>query len=413
MTPARRAPTRGARAFAATWWGQAWITALEDSTLDSGRLSRGRTYARKGMVGAVVVGPGQMKAPVQGSQPRPYRSSVHVPVLTDGQWGTLLDAIAARAGHVAALLDGEMPAELVEDTRAAGVPLLPRPTELDPECSCPDWGYPCKHAAALCYAIAARIDEDPFVLFALRGRDREQVFAALRERRMAERPGAEEAPAGVPAAAAYARWTEEQPALPEPRRPAAGRAAGPANSHLPVDPPAESGLSARDLERLAADTAGRARQLLAGDHTSLALAQRQDAVRLTVTQRNPEWFHALQAGTGLRPMELARLTRAWRHGGATGLAVAEETPPADPAAMSAARTALGEALAEMAPRDTPDAPLPLRAWRNRLTLGDTGLQLRLGPDGRWYPYIQENGEWWPCASADPDPVAALTAAWDR
>ncbi|MGW2256049.1 SWIM zinc finger family protein [Kitasatospora sp. NPDC001660] len=413
MSPARRAPTRGARAFAATWWGQAWVTALEDSTLDSGRLARGRTYARKGMVGQVVVAPGQMKAPVQGSRPRPYRSAVHVPPLTDRQWDTLLDAIATRAGHVAALLDGEMPAELVEDTRTAGVPLLPAPTELDPECSCPDWGYPCKHAAALCYAIAARIDEDPFVLFALRGRDREQVFTALRERRTAERAAAQDVPAGIPAAAAYARWAQEQPGLPQPRLPGARSAARPADGRLPADPPTGSGLTSGDLERLSADTAARARSLLAGDHSSLALAQRQDAVRLTTTQRDPDWFHGLQAGTGLRPLELARLTRAWRHDGAVGMAVAEEPGPADPAVMTSARTAVTEALTDMAPRDAPGAPTPLRAWRNRLTLGDTGLQLRLGPDGRWYPYRQENGDWWPCAPAEADPVAALTAVWEH
>ncbi|MGW2855800.1 SWIM zinc finger family protein, partial [Streptomyces sp. NPDC001215] len=103
----RRAPTRGRRAFAATWWGQAWVTALEDSTLDSGRLSRGRTYARQGMVGPVTIAPGLIKAAVQGSMPRPYRSAVHLPVLTDAQWDTLLDTVAARAGHLAALLDGE------------------------------------------------------------------------------------------------------------------------------------------------------------------------------------------------------------------------------------------------------------------------------------------------------------------
>ncbi|WP_228718512.1 SWIM zinc finger family protein [Kitasatospora acidiphila] len=386
------------------------MTALEDSTLDSGRLARGRTYARKGMVGTIVVAPGQIKAPVQGSQPRPYRSALHIPVLTGGQWDTLLTAIAARAGHVAALLDGEMPAELVEDTRAAGVPLLPGPTELDPECSCPDWGYPCKHAAALCYAIAARIDDDPFVLFALRGRGRDQVLGELRERRQAERPAAQETPAGTPAAAAYARWAQAPTSLPRPRVPEGRSSARRSESRLPVDPPAAFGLTRADLERLTADTAARARTLLAGDHTSLALTQRQDAVRLTATQRHLAWFQGLQAGTGLRPMELARLTRAWRYGGAVGMAVAEEPGPADPAVMASARTAVAEALADMA---SEGGPTPLRGWRNRLTLGDTGLQLRLGPDGRWYPYRQENGDWWPCAPATSDPVSALTTAWER
>ncbi|MFI9580315.1 SWIM zinc finger family protein [Streptomyces sp. NPDC052236] len=401
----RPAAVRGKRAFAATWWGQAWVAALEDSTLDAGRLSRGRTYARKGMVGDIAVAPGRIKAPVQGSRPSPYRAGVRIPVLTDRQWDTLLDAVAARSGHVAALLDGEMPENLVDDARVADVPLLPRPSELDPECSCPDWGYPCKHAAALCYAIATRVDDNPFLLFALRGRTREQVFAALRERRTADRPAAVQAPAGVPATAAYSRWRDASLPLPlpDPPQPAGTRA-----STLPVEPPASSGLDLDGLQRLAGDAATRAQQLLAGDHTSLTLTQRQDAVRLAASHNNLEWFHGLQSGTGLRPLELARLTRAWRHGGAIGVTVAEETVVPAPAALASARTALTGALADM----TGDI-VTLKAWRGRLTLGDTGLQLRYGPDSRWYPYAREDGEWWPCAPADSDPVAALAAAWEK
>jgi uncharacterized Zn finger protein len=402
----RRTSGRGRRAFAATWWGQAWVAALEDSTLDSGRLSRGRTYARQGMVGPTTVAPGQIKAPVRGSRPRPYRSSVHLPVLTGAQWDTLLDAIAARAGHLAALLDGEMPAELVDDARQAGVPLLPLPAELDPECSCPDWGYPCKHAAALCYAIATTIDNDPFVLFALRGRGREEVLAELRARRTAGRAAdTPPAPAGIPAAGAYAAWAalaEHTPPLPELPEPAAHTAA------LPASPPSGTGLSNTDLERLMADTAARAARLLTGDTTSLHLTQHQDAVRIAASGPGPEWFHQLIQNTGAHPTAFARLTRAWRHGGPTGITVAEQPHTPDPTAMTAARTALTAALTEMT-----TAPVPLRAWRNRLTLTDHGIQLRLGPDARWYPYLQDDGDWWPAAPADPDPVAALTAVWPQ
>nr|WP_255344993.1 SWIM zinc finger family protein [Streptomyces avermitilis] len=111
-----------------------------------------------------------------------------------------------------------MPGELVDDARRAGVPLLPQSTELDPDCSCPDWGYPCKHAAALCYAIAATIDADPFVLFALRGRDREEVITQLRARRTAaQATSTPPAPAGLPAAGAYTAWgalADQPPSLP-------------------------------------------------------------------------------------------------------------------------------------------------------------------------------------------------------
>ncbi|MGW1157591.1 SWIM zinc finger family protein [Streptomyces sp. NPDC002513] len=401
----RRAPARGRRAFAATWWGQAWVTALEDSTLDSGRLSRGRTYARRGMVGPITIAAGQVKAAVQGSRPRPYRSAVHLPVLTDTQWDTLLSTIVARAGHLAALLDGEMPSELVDDARQAGVPLLPQPTELDPDCSCPDWGYPCKHAAALCYAIAATIDADPFVVFALRGRGREEVLAQLRARRTAtQETTSRPAATGLPAAAAYTRWAAEHaPQLPELPEPA------PHTASLPVTPPPDSGLATADLERLMADAAARAVRLLAGDTTDLRLTQRQDAVRIAASSPGPEWFHHLIQNTGANPAAFARLTRAWRHGGPMGLSIAEQPHTPDPAAMTAARTALTTALMEMA-----TAPVPLRAWRNRLTLTDHGIQLRLGPDARWYPCLRDDdGEWWPAAPADADPVAALTSVWQQ
>ncbi|MGW1728946.1 SWIM zinc finger family protein [Streptomyces sp. NPDC002306] len=402
----RRAPARGRRAFADTWWGQAWVTALEDSTLDAGRLSRGRTYARRGMVGPVTIDPGHVQAAVQGSRPRPYSCAVRLPVLTGGQWDTLLKTIAARAGHLAALLDGEMPADLVDDAHQARVPFLPQPTELDPECSCPDWGHPCKHAAALCYAIAATIDDDPFVLFVLRGRTRQEVFAQLRARRTAGRTvHSPTTPAGVPAAGAYAAWDAlDTPTLPEVPAPAA------LSGTLPIVPPPGSGLSAAGLEHLRADAATRAARLLAGDTASLHLSQQHDAFRIAASIPEPAWLPRLIHNTGHTPAEFARLTRAWHHNGPLGVTVAEQPHTPDPTTMTAARAALTTALTEM----TDDARVPLRAWRNRLTLTDQGIQLRLGPDSRWYPYLRgEDGQWWPAAPADTDPVAALTTVWHQ
>jgi hypothetical protein len=56
----------------------------------------------------------------------------------------------------------------------------------------------------------------------------------------------------------------------------------------------------------------------------------------------------------------------------------------------------------------------VRVWRNRLTADDEGVQIRLGPDDRWHPYTREGrgstAQWWPCAPATADPVAALVAA---
>ncbi|MFD0630382.1 SWIM zinc finger family protein [Catenulispora yoronensis] len=153
--------------------------------MDSGRLARGRTYARRGAVEPITVTPGLAKAKIHGSAPRPYSSSIAVKQLSDADWNRLLDTVAARAAHIAALLDRDMPPELVDDAQAAGVRLLPGVGDLSPDCSCPDWGWPCKHASALCYQIARLLDLDPFVLLLLRGRGEHELMDELRARNAA------------------------------------------------------------------------------------------------------------------------------------------------------------------------------------------------------------------------------------
>ncbi|MGC3004851.1 SWIM zinc finger family protein, partial [Streptomyces sp. G35A] len=161
--------------FAETWWGDAWVTALEEGALDAARLARGRGYADQGHVDAITVTPGLVLAYVRGSRPRPYRVQVRLRTFEDAEWERFLDAAADRPGHIAALLDREMPQSLAD----CGVPLLPGPGDLAPRCSCPDSGHPCKHAAALCYQTARLLDADPFVLLLLRGRGEREVIDAL------------------------------------------------------------------------------------------------------------------------------------------------------------------------------------------------------------------------------------------
>src|SRR5580704_5314775 len=170
--------------FGRTWWGRSWVEALEQrARLDPNRLPRGRTYARKGNVGTLTVEPGMVKAPVHGSRVTPYVVHVRVRVFDEQEWDRLFDAIAGRAAHTAALLDGDLLPEVVADAASAGVELLPGAGEVGPRCSCPDWANPCKHAAAVVYLMADVLDADPFALLLLRGRTRDEVLAALRRRR--------------------------------------------------------------------------------------------------------------------------------------------------------------------------------------------------------------------------------------
>ena len=163
--------------------------------MDSGRLSRGRSYARRGQVIDIDVAPGQVTSRVQGSRRTPYKVNIQLKPLSDRQWDKVLDALAEQAIFAAQLLNGEMPADIEEVFEAVQVPLFPASRgDLKTDCSCPDWANPCKHIAAVYYLLGERFDEDPFLLFELRGRSQEEIAAALRERRAVEVKAVEAAP---------------------------------------------------------------------------------------------------------------------------------------------------------------------------------------------------------------------------
>jgi uncharacterized Zn finger protein len=178
--------------FAKNWWAQRWIAALE-RLVDSGRLTRGRAYARKGQVLSIEETKDGIAAKVQGSQRSPYKIKIQIAPLSDAQWNKVIDALSEQAIFTAQLLAGEMPQEIESAFEAAKVSLFPaRRDDLNTDCSCPDYANPCKHVAAAHYILGERFDEDPFLIFRLRGRTQEQVMAALRQRRAGDAEIAEE-----------------------------------------------------------------------------------------------------------------------------------------------------------------------------------------------------------------------------
>ncbi|MET0384785.1 MAG: SWIM zinc finger family protein, partial [Polyangiales bacterium] len=168
-----------------TWWGQRWIDALVQVLGgDGGRLSRGRTYARAGRTHDLTVAGGEVTAKVTGSRATPYAVTITLPLLDDTSWQAAIAGMVAQAQFAAALLGGEMPQDIDAVFQAAGSSLFPRERrDLKTSCSCPDWGDPCKHVAATHYVLGEALDRDPFLLFELRGRTKQQVLEALRAAR--------------------------------------------------------------------------------------------------------------------------------------------------------------------------------------------------------------------------------------
>ncbi|OKJ95059.1 SWF or SNF family helicase [Streptomyces sp. CB03234] len=413
-------PPAGGRGFAQTWWGRAWLKALEDTALDLQQLKKGRKQARDGAVGAVSVRPGRITAVVKDRDGTAQRSDVLLQELTEEEWDRFLDMAVDRAGHIAALLDRDMPPHLVEDAAAAGVELLPGIGDLEPECTCDAWDH-CPHTAALCYQVARLLDQDPFVLLLMRGRGERRLLDELQVRSVARAGKADRAdralqdgqetaapgPEGVRADEAFAAAgilppLPAPPPLPEApgEPPSLDTEAGPAPG---VDPAA--------LELLAADAAARAYRLLADaladghEHRPMEvpLGAGQDAVRLAASGAPwaPAALDRLAAGTGRRRADLEPATRAWRLGGADALAVLEEEWTPEPELLARATAQLAAAW------EDGERP-PLRADRpGRWTVAGAGVQVRLDRDGRWWPYRKESGRWTPAGPPDPDPAAAF------
>jgi uncharacterized Zn finger protein len=158
------------------------------STLDGfgwgGRLARGRALARGGRVLDVEVSTGLVRARVQDTQTRPFRVELAFEPFADSVWDRVIGALARQALYTAKLLAGDLPAEVVQLCDSAEAPLFPgHPDDIVMRCNCPEWAVPCRHVAAVHYALAAELDRDPFLLFRLRGRNREELTAALRSRR--------------------------------------------------------------------------------------------------------------------------------------------------------------------------------------------------------------------------------------
>ena len=173
--------------FSRSWWGQQFITAIEKLT-DAGRLSRGRSYARGNKVKGFDIDGNLITAQVRGSV-NPYFGVYKEPLysitiefqpLSKAKWSAAVALMASKASVISRLLLNEIP-DNIEDTFAQlDLNLLPGSRkDFKTSCSCPDWSNPCKHIAGVYYLVAAELDQDPFLLFELRGLSRQDLLAEL------------------------------------------------------------------------------------------------------------------------------------------------------------------------------------------------------------------------------------------
>ena len=177
----RRQPARRGAARATTWWGKAWVRAVEESSYAEADLRAARALARSGKLGPIAVDRGAIGCTVVGEDAMPAVTGA-LELLDVAAAETFVELVAAESGRIADLLAGDLPIGLVEHAEEAGVELLPFAGEFSWACSCDAWLDPCRHALAVGYQLAWLVDADPFVLLGLRGLPRDELLARLHAR---------------------------------------------------------------------------------------------------------------------------------------------------------------------------------------------------------------------------------------
>ena len=173
--------------FSRTWWGKVFIEALESFT-DSGRLQRGRSYANGGKVKSFEIDGNHITAKVRGSvnpyfgvynEPT-YNISLEITPIAKSKWNLVVDKLSSKASTISRLLLNEVPENIEDSFTELNLHLLPHSRQdFKTKCSCPDYANPCKHIAGVYYLVASQLDENPFLLFELRGLSKSELQEKL------------------------------------------------------------------------------------------------------------------------------------------------------------------------------------------------------------------------------------------
>lgn len=165
--------------LASTFWGQAWNKNLERYQQYDNRLPRGRSYVRNGMVIHLEIEKGGIKALVSGTSL--YEVSIHIEPLAIARWKALKHKCAGQISSLVSLLQGKIPPSMMELVTAEKEGLFPEPKDIRFICTCPDYADLCKHSSAALYGVGARLDENPELLFQLRGVDHTEIISNASE----------------------------------------------------------------------------------------------------------------------------------------------------------------------------------------------------------------------------------------
>lgn len=167
--------------IANSFWGKAWCDHLKHYADYDNRINRGRSYIKNGFVFDLTIEKGIIQGVVCGSSSKLYQVDIAIDPITDQRF---VHQIGGHIESLEALANGQFPKTLAETFLTNENGLFPNLNEINLSCNCPDRAHMCKHISAVLYAVGAKLDLDPLLLFELRGIDTTALIKKSVEEKM-------------------------------------------------------------------------------------------------------------------------------------------------------------------------------------------------------------------------------------
>ncbi|MBC2868618.1 hypothetical protein [Streptomyces mexicanus] len=391
-------------------WARALTSALHQATGDARLHDEARRLLAAGQAGPLNVNQGFATSKFPLPDGRVARPRLLVTPLTASEWDRIEAAICARPDAADLAGTAAISDQLTDPSLTAGVPIAPDPQDISHTCTCtPDAASTaCPHSVAVGMLLTERVRTAPAPLFTLRGRPHQHLKKRLRTNSPAPQPAGPTAPAARPlhdntpgpAAPVPAQVTRALRPIPDPVTLDLTQVRLVLHASLPEPPEPLPGTEA--LRALAADAAHRAGACLDGQQLPDGHTPGGDIARFLSLPHGAAFRQAAMDHLDLDVVGMGHLQLAYTQGGPVGAAVYLE-------AFSVDHDTLAHAQASIQPlRPAPTATIVCED--NRVTDEAAGIQLRYGPDGRWYPYRAPYGVWQPVPGPSPDPAQAYRAA---
>ncbi len=158
--------------YGKTFWGNCFLQSLLDID-EANRLPRGKTLANKGAVASIEIKNGIVSANVTDGDSAPVHK-VNISLLPFEEQQKLFfeTALDQNPMMLAKLINKQLPEALLAVADTGGGHIFAKSwSEWTLKCNCSEAAVPCRHSSAVFFKLSQEIDENPFLVFELRGQD--------------------------------------------------------------------------------------------------------------------------------------------------------------------------------------------------------------------------------------------------